>query len=138
MVTFILDLQPRRHLTAEHRPELNMLRVPDRAQQLTLNTTHKIYYHQAPQYLKTNFKKAQDRTQHTRNSQWAFVVPDAKGNESNTFCFNGIKDWNSLPNDLKTCENICSLKKEVKTHLLQMATDEAGRDFFYSFRPTTI
>ncbi len=113
MVRFILDLHPRTHLTAGDMTELNMLRVKERAKQLRLNTAHKIYYNQVPQYLQANFKKSRDETRHTRNSQWNFVVPDVKGNKSSTFCFNAIKEWNSLPNDfIKTCENICSLKKE--------------------------
>ncbi len=49
MVRFILDLQPRTHLTVEYMTELHMLRVPERVKQLRLNTTHKIYYNQAPQ-----------------------------------------------------------------------------------------
>ncbi len=57
MVSFILDLQLRTHLTVEYMIELNMLRFLKRAKQLRLNTTHKIYYNQAPQYLKANFKK---------------------------------------------------------------------------------
>ncbi len=108
-----------------------MLRVPKRAKQLRLNTTHKVYYSQTLQYLQANFKKARNRTQHTRNRQWNFAVPDIKGTKSNTFYLNVIKGWNSLPNDLKTCENICSFKKGVKRHLLQMTTDEAGRNLLF-------
>ncbi len=110
MVRFILNLQPRTHQTVEHMTELNMLRVPERAKQLRLNTTHKIHYNQAPQYLQANFKKARNR-QHTRKRQWNFVVPDTKGIESNTFYFNAVQEWNNLPNDFTTCENVCSFKK---------------------------
>ncbi len=42
MVTFILDLAPRTHLTVDHMKELNLLRVPDRARQLRLNKAYKI------------------------------------------------------------------------------------------------
>ncbi len=108
VVRFILDLQPRTHLTVEHMRELNMLSVSEKAKQLRLSTIHKIYYNQAPQYQQANFKKARNRTQHTRSRQWNFVVPDIKGTERNTFYFNAVKDWNSLPNELKSCENFCS------------------------------
>ncbi len=54
---FILDLEPRTHLMVDHMTDLNMLRVPERAKQLRLNTTHKIYYKQAPLYLQENLKK---------------------------------------------------------------------------------
>ncbi len=55
----------------------------------------------------------------------------SKGNENNTFYFNAIKDWNSLPSNLKNCENIHTYKKGVKRYLLQMATEEAGREYIY-------
>ncbi len=108
-----------------------MLRVSDRAKQLRLNNAHKIFYHQAPGYLQENFVKTRNRLQHTRSSQWNFNVPNVKGIESNTFYFNVIKDWNSLPNNLKNCENIHTYKKRVKRYLLRMATEEAGREYVY-------
>ncbi len=96
-VRFILDLAPRTHLTVDHMKELNLLRVSERAKQLRLNNAHKIFYHQAPGYLQENFVKTRNRLQHTRSSQWNFNVPNVRGIESNTFYFNAIKDWNSLP-----------------------------------------
>ncbi len=80
--------------------------------QLRLNITHKIYYHQAPTYLQTNFNKNRDRGQHTRGRHGNFVVPNVKGTEGNTFYFNAIKYWNKLPIEVKTCENIAFKKKK--------------------------
>ncbi len=131
MVRFILDLAPRTHLTVDHMKELNLLRVSDRAKQLRLNNAHKIFYNLAPEYLQENFVKTRNRLQHTRSSQWNFNVPNVKENESNTFYFNKTKGWNSLPNDLKNCENIHTYKKGVKSYLLQTATEEAGREYVY-------
>ncbi len=71
------------------------------------------------------------RAQKNMNEQWNFNVPNVKGNENNTFHFNAIKDWNSLPSNLKNCENIHTYKKRVKRYLLQMATEEAGREYVY-------
>ncbi len=123
MVRFILDLAPRTHLTVDHMKELNLLRVSDRAKQIRLNNAHKIFYHQAPGYLQENFVKTRNRLQNTRSSQWNFNAPNDKGIERNTFYFNAIKDWNSLPNNLKNCENIHTYKKGVKRYLLEMATE---------------
>ncbi len=84
MVRFILDLKPRTHLTVDHMKELNMFRVSDRAKQLRLNTAHKIFYKQAPEYLQENFDKARNRQQqHTKSRLWNLIVPNVKGNESN-------------------------------------------------------
>ncbi len=107
----MLDLGPKTHIKEERMAELNVLRIPGRVKQLRLNTAHKIYYSKAPTYLNANFEKARDRSQHTRRSQWKFIVPKIKGAEGNTFFFNAIKDWNSLPEQLKNCENIASFKK---------------------------
>ncbi len=55
-----------------------------------------------------------------------------QGIERDTFYFIAVEDWNSLPNELKTCENIGFFKKkEAKRHLLQMATYVVGRDFVF-------
>ncbi len=123
MVRFFLDLAPRTHLTLDHMKKLNLLRVSDRAKQLRLNNAHKIFYNQAPGYIQENFVKTRNRLQqHTRSSQWNFDVLNVKGNESYTFYFNAIKDWNSLPNNMKSCGIIHTYKNGVKRYLLQMAT----------------
>ncbi len=96
MIRFMLDLEPRTHITEEHMAELNILRIPGKVKQLRLNTAHKIYYDKAPTYLMANFKKARNRTQHTRRSHWNFIVPNIKEVEGNTFYFNAIKDRNSF------------------------------------------
>ncbi len=114
MVRFILDLGPKTHITTKHMSDLNILKIPRRVTQLRLNTTHKIYYNQAPTYLRTNFNKNSDRRQQTRGSCGNFVVPNVKGAEGNTFYFNAMKDWNQLPIELKTCENNVSFKKKKK------------------------
>ncbi len=111
--------------------DLNILKIPGRVKQIRLNTTHKIYYNQAPAYLLTSFNRARDRAQRTRGSHLNFVVPNVKGAESNTFYFNVIKDWNKLPIEVKTCENIASLIKGLKSHLLQMASGKADKDFLF-------
>ncbi len=80
MVRFILDLEPRTHLTVDHMKELNMLRLSERAKQLRLNTAHKIFYKQAPEYLQENFEKARKKQQqHTGSRLWNFTVPKCQG-----------------------------------------------------------
>ncbi len=83
MIRFTLDLGPRTHITEEHMKELNMLRIPNRIKQLRLNTAHKIFNNKAPSYLNTHFRRARDRAQSTRRSEWNFTVPKTKGTEGN-------------------------------------------------------
>ncbi len=131
MIRFMLGLEQRMHITEEHMKELNVLRIPNKVKQLRLKTAHKMFYNKAPSYLNTHFRRTRDRAQSTRRSEWNFNVPKIKGAEGNTFYFNAIKDWNSLPEHLKACENIASFKKVVKRHLVQKAAEEADRDFLY-------
>ncbi len=131
MVRFILDLDPRTHITTKHMVDLSILKIPGRVKQLRLDTTHKLYYNQALTYLQTNFNKTRDRAHHTKDSHWNFVVPNVKGAESNVFYFSAIKDWNKLPTELKTCENVASLKKELKKHLVQTASEKADGDILF-------
>ncbi len=93
---------------------------------------HTIFYNQTPGYFQENFVKTRKRLQqNTRSSRWNFNVANVKESESTTFYFNAIKDWNSLPSDLKNCENMHTYKKGVKRYLLQTATEEAGRDYVF-------
>ncbi len=48
IITFILDLEQRTHMTTEHMAELNMLKIPGRVKQLRLNSAQKICYNQVP------------------------------------------------------------------------------------------
>ncbi len=115
MIRFTLDLGPRTHITEEHTKELNILRISNRVKQLRLNTAHKIFYNKAPSYLNTHFRRTRARAQSTRRSEWNFTVPKIKEAEGNTFYFNAIKDWNSLPEHLKACENILLKKRSKET-----------------------
>ncbi len=86
----MLDLGSRINITEEHIAELNILRIPGRVKQLRLNTAHKIYYNKAKHTSWQTLKKTRDETQHTRRSQWNFIVPNIKGAEGNTLYFNAV------------------------------------------------
>ena len=61
-----------------------------------------------------------------RGSSENFVVQRVSGHASTTFFFNGIKDWNSLPSDIKRVETFNRLKTSVKGFLnSQMQLKEA-------------
>ena len=45
--------------------------------------------------------------------------PPIKGGESTTFFYSGIKDWNSLPDPIKSCNNKNSFKINVKKYLME-------------------
>ena len=100
-VRFIKNLGPRSHIGFLEN-SLNMLNVDFRVKQLRLSHVHKIFNGTGPLYLSEHFIKSSDVHHHfTRGSTENFVVPSVSGVAATTFNYSGIKDWNSLPSDVK-------------------------------------
>ena len=78
-----------------------MLNVDFRVKQLRLSHVHKIFNGTGPSYLSEQFIKVSDVHHFTRGSTENFIVPSVNGVAATTFYYSGIKDWNSLPSDVK-------------------------------------
>ena len=119
MVCFILKLGPRSHIGDEELKTVGMLRVEDRVRQLKLNHVFKIYNEVAPEYLNPHFTKLINTHRYnTRGSATNFLVPKIKGQQCNTFFYMGIREWNMLPTQVKTCKTHSQFWKAVKSHFL--------------------
>lgn len=111
-------LGPRSHIGYTDLDGLGFLNVDNRVKQLTLSHVYKIFNGTSPSYLLDHFDKvSESHMYNTRGSSENFVVPRVSGQASTTFFFNGIKDWNSLPSEIKSCGNFNSFKTLVKRHL---------------------
>ena len=85
-----------------------------------------------PSYMSEHFVKVQISTIITRGSGENFVVPSVSGAAATTFYYNAIKDWNSLPLDVKTKRNFNSFKGTAKTHLRsQLQLTDADNFIYY-------
>ena len=119
IIRFILKLEPRSHIGREKFEKLGMLKVEDRIKQLKLNHVFKIYHDEAPEYLISHFRKFSNIHRYsTRGSSTNFILPKVKGQACNSFFFTGIKEWNLLPNHVKTSKTHVQFKKAVKSHFL--------------------
>ena len=126
VIRFILNLKPMARISYSMLSELKMLMVEDIAKQLRLNHVFNVYHEHAPQYLNQHFLRVSDsHSYRTRGSLFNCVVPSIKGCVFNTFYYNAILDWNSLPADIKSITNKSSYKTAVKRHLL---TDGQSRE----------
>ena len=77
----------------------------------------KIYYKKSPSYLGDNFVCCADvRSYNTSSSRFNFIVPQCNSVMKQTFLYNGIKDWNELPESIKSTSNCVQYKKAVKKH----------------------
>ena len=96
IVRFILQLHHRESVTFREFEKVGFLNICNRVRQLRLNHVFNIYNNICPKYLHINFDR-NESSFNTRHSKKNFLIPTIKGCESSTFFYNGIKDWNSLP-----------------------------------------
>ena len=97
---------------------LDSLNVDNRGKQLKLNHVFKTFNDTSPSYLLDHFHKVSESHRYnTRGSSENFVVPQVSSQASTTFFFNGIKDKNGLPSDIKRNGNFKRFKTSVKSYL---------------------
>jgi hypothetical protein len=122
-----LNLGPRAHIGQFELSKIGYLNVADRVQFLRLNHVFKINSESAAPYLSQHFTRVSTFHNHnTRGSSFNFVVPAVKGHAAKTFYYNAIKDWNKLPNNIKSIINKDGFKRAMKEHLSIKAGNVAG------------
>ena len=113
-----------------------MLNVDFRSKQLRLSHVHKIFIGTGPSYLSEYFIKVSDVHHHlTRGSTENFIVPSVSGVTATTFYYSGIKDWNSLPSDVKqrcTFKGFKSAARQYLRHQVQHMESDTYI-FIYAF-----
>ena len=76
-------------------------------------------------YINNNFTRVSNIHRYdTRNSNFNFVLPKREGHIGNTFYFNSIQFWNSLPKNVKTVKNFSHFKSALKKYLKLESTRE--------------
>ena len=94
LVHFILNTNPRHHVSPDELQKVGLLDVKHRAIQLRLTHGYNIFYKLGPSYMQENFERVNEHhAYNTRNSAWNFTVPRVRNNfELNTFFINTIKN----------------------------------------------
>ena len=134
VIRFLHGFTPRTSLSYTNFQDLGLLNVQDRVKQIRLNHVHKIYYNTCPTYMLNNFTLRSDVVnRRTRTSSYNFVLPRCTTITNNTFFYHGIKDWNALPDRIKSIRNLGHFKKSVKAHLHEKATERANATVLYNF-----
>ena len=135
MARFVLGLNARAHIGQENQEiiKLKWLPIEKRVAQLKLHPVHKITYNRAPEYLSEIFAEYKTNPVHeTRNNSLKYKLPDMRSKLSRTsFLHTGIKEWNSLPGDIKSLENFNSFKINVKKHLSHELLRTERQDFIF-------
>ena len=115
MIRFMLDLDSRAHIGPAELRKVNMSKVENRVKQLKINHVYEIFLNLGPSYLSANFHRISDRhSTWTRSSDYNFIVPKVQGIAASTFYFTAIKEWNSLPTNIKSIKSIPQFKVAIK------------------------
>jgi len=130
MVRFILDKGPMEHIGNIELTNVGFLNPKDRVSQLSMNLVHKIFYGKCLDYLKDNFIKITEVHSHnTRGSDFNFKVPKINTITSGTFYYNAIKEWNSLPPELRAIESKETFKSSLKCYLFDRASQRESLSY---------
>ena len=119
IIRFLLNLDNRSHVGHNEFNKTGLLDVTNRVSQLKLGHAFKINHNTCPNYLGFHFRKLNEYEGRidTRGKAYNFHVPKIS---PNTFAFSTIKDWNSLPNDIKSSSYFKSFKEKVVKHLAKV------------------
>ena len=94
------------------------MKVDFSVKQLRLSRVHNIFNGTGLSYLSEQFIKVSDVHHHfTRGSTENFIVPSVNFVAAITFYYSGIKDWNSLPSDVKQKCTLNGFKSAVRQYL---------------------
>jgi len=128
IIRFIINQEPRYHLSYSDFRKVNYLDVDSRVDFITLNLMYNIAYQTAPVYM-SDYIPRKAKLQCTRNSDLSFMLPHVKTPGSHSFKFNGIKLWNSLPNYIKCAESKDIFKLKCKQYLFDQMYQQENQEF---------
>ena len=132
MVRFINCSGPRTHVGYSELSKAGFLEVDQRSKQLVLHHVHKIYHTRSNHYIRSNFDLVTDvHDYNTRNRRFNFNLPERVGSIGNSFYYNAIKHWNSLPNGVKEIGNYDHFKRKLKEYLILDSQRREVNDMLY-------
>ena len=119
MVRFVNGMDNRAHVDSGNLRELLWLNIPDRVKFFKMSHLFRIRHKLAPKYLLPNFRFVSDAHSHfTRGSSFNFYLSRDLSLSPSGFSFTAIKQWNELPNSLKSIENFQVFKRKLKEFML--------------------
>ena len=123
MIRFIFDLKPRDHVDQFHLGKLAWLPFRDRVKFFRLCHVNKILNNLSPFYLSDEFRLISSVHDHnTRASLHNFFIPvsHSQGAMSSSFLYLAKRDWNELPNDIKSITRGECFKTRLKAYFLSL------------------
>ena len=116
IVRFILDYDNRKHLFVKDFDRIGILDVRHRIDYITLCNMYNVFNLDAPSYIIDMIKR--NNCEHDTRSTSDFVLPSVKSQGKKTFCYCGVKLWNSLKKDIRYANSKHAFKDNLKSLLL--------------------
>ena len=141
MIRFIHGWDNRAHVDTKNLRELSWLSIADRVRFFRMSHLFRIRHKLAPSYLLHNFKSISDaHTHNTRGSNVNYVLSRELSLSPTSFSFLAIKQWNELPNDIKSIREFRVFKRKLKEFFISQYdwTDMFLPDGFYTLFWLTI
>ena len=121
MVRFVYSLDYRAHIDGRNLRELEWLSVPDRVKSFRMAHLFRIRHKLAPSYLLPNFKLISTaHSYNTRGSSNNVHLSRELSLFSNGLAFTAIKQWNELPEIIKSIGGFQVFKRRLKQHLITL------------------
>ena len=132
LIRLVLGLGPRTHLRFEHFKDVNWLPIRDRVTQMGLTLMYNIASGLAPPYLQQNYARGVTGHSHdTRGSHLAYKVPRFNTEVGKrSFFYEGVNDWNALPQEIKSSQTKQCFKLACKKHLMAKFGDREQSIYF--------
>lgn len=119
VIRFILGKDFYYHINHADFKTLGILNINTRAEQLRLNHVFNVFHGTSPVYMRESFIRVNSVHSHnTRGSIFNFQLPKIKTHSAGSFYYNAIKNWNRLPENIKSILLKYNFKKDAKAYLL--------------------
>lgn len=119
VIRFILGKDFYYHINHADFKTLGILNINTRAEQLRLNHVFNVFHGTSPVYMRESFIRVNSVHSHnTRGSSFNFQLPKIKTHSAGSFYYNAIKNWNRLPENIKSILLKYNFKKDAKAYLL--------------------
>ena len=119
MIRFIHGLDYRAHVDSKNLRDLSWLSIADRVKFFRMSHLFRIRHKLAPTYLLPNFKLVSAaHSYNTRGSHHNFHISRELSLFTNGFAFTAIKQWNSLPDNIKSICDFRVFKRRLKEYLI--------------------
>ena len=119
MIRFCLSLHHLDHVGLFNFAEMSWLTFADRVKYFQLCHVFKVKVGKAPSYIADSFKPVSSLHVHsTRSSVSDYAVSRSLSNAQSSFSFNAMREWNSMPSDLKTIQSESAFHSKLKLFFL--------------------